>query len=207
MQMRAMLRAAAGRELRVMVPMVSTVAEFIEARALFEREIAFVKQMRRVPPSSIKLGVMIEVPSLLWQLEEIARHADFLSVGSNDLMQYLYAADRDNKRVSNRFDVLSAGFLRALRAIAEVGERTGAPVALCGEIGGRPLEAMTLIALGFRHLSMSATSIGPIKAMTLSMHAGEIRKALDDLLTDGAGDFASLREPLREVAEKWGVRL
>ena len=122
-------------------------------------------------------------------------------------MQYLYAADRDNKRVSERFDTLSAGFLRALRSIAEVGERTGAPVALCGEIGGRPLEAMTLIALGFRNLSMSATSIGPIKAMTLSMNVGEIRKALDGLLGEGAGEFASLREPLREIAEKWGVRL
>jgi len=97
--------------------------------------------------------------------------------------------------------------LRALRAIAEAGERTGAPVALCGEIGGRPLEAMALIALGFRNLSMSAASIGPIKAMALSMNVAETRQALDALLCDGAADHASLREPLRELAEKQGVRL
>ena len=207
LQLRAMLRAAAGRDLRVMLPMVSTVAEFVAGRALLDREIAFVEKIGRTPPTSVKLGVMIEVPSLLWQLDEIARHADFLSVGSNDLMQYLFAADRDNKRVSNRFDVLSAGFLRALRAIAEAGERTGAPVALCGEIGGRPLEAMALIALGFRNLSMSAASIGPIKAMALSMNVAETRQALEALLCDGAADHASLREPLRELAEKQGVRL
>ena len=120
-------------------------------------------------------------------------------------MQYLYAADRDNKRVAGRFDVL-AGFLRALRAIASAGERAHAPVALCGEIGGRPLEAMTLIALGFRDLSMSATSIGPIKAMALSMNVGEMGEALDELLAD-ARRQRSLREPLREIAERQGVRL
>ncbi len=202
-----MLRAAAGRELRVMLPMVSTVAEYIAARDLLDREIDFAARVGRQPPSSVAFGVMIEVPSLLWQIDEIARHADFLSVGSNDLMQYLYAADRDNKRVSGRFDVLNAGFLRALRSIASAGERANAPVALCGEIGGRPLEAMTLIALGYRNLSMSATSIGPIKAMALSMNVGEMGEALDDMLADGAGDSASLREPLREIAEKQGVRL
>ena len=94
--------------------------------------------------------------------------ADFLSVGSNDLMQYLYAVDRDNRRVANRFDPLSVGFLRALRAIAQAGARAGTPVTLCGEIGGRPLEAMALMAIGYRDLSMSATSIGPVKAMTLT---------------------------------------
>ena len=207
MQLRAMLRAGAGRDLRIMLPMVSAVAEFTAGRELLDREIAFLGRIGRQPPRSVQLGVMIEVPSLLWQLDEIARRADFLSVGSNDLMQYLYAADRDNKRVSSRFDTLSAGFLRALRSIAEVGERTGVPVALCGEIGGRPLEAMALIALGFRNLSMSATAIGPIKAMTLAMNATEARQTLDDLLADGGADAASLREPLRALAERQGVRL
>jgi phosphotransferase system enzyme I (PtsP) len=207
MQLRAMLRAAAGRDLRVMLPMVSTVAEFLAGRDLLDREMAFARRIGREAPKSVKLGVMIEVPSLLWQLEEIARRADFLSVGSNDLMQYLFAADRDNKRVSGRFDTLSAGFLRALRSIAEVGERTGAPVALCGEIGGRPLEAFALIALGFRNLSMSATAIGPVKSMILAMNVGEARRTLEGLLADGAADAASLREPLRLLAEKQGVRL
>jgi phosphotransferase system, enzyme I, PtsP len=205
MQLRAMLRAAAGRDLRVMLPMVSTVAEYVAARQWLDRELEFARSLRRTPPNSIKLGVMVEVPSLLWQLDEIAERADFLSVGSNDLLQYLYAADRDNKRVAERFDALSAGFLRALRAIVEAGERTGTPVALCGEIGGRPLEAMALIAIGFRHLSMSAASIGPVKAMTLSMDVGAVKTEVDAMLVDGAA--ASLREPLRALAERQGVRL
>jgi len=205
-QMRAMLRAASGRKLRLMLPMVSTVEEFRRGRALLEREIAFMTRLGRVAPTSVELGAMLEVPSLLWQLEEIAHVADFLSVGSNDLMQYLYAADRDNKRVSNRFDALSPAFLRALKRVAEVGERGLAPVALCGEIGGRPLEAMTLIALGFRDLSMSATSIGPIKAMILSLPLAPVRADVEALL-EQRGDWDSLRESLREIAERHDVRL
>ena len=205
-QMRAMLRAAAGLRLRLMLPMVSTVDEYRRGRALLDRERAFLAQLGRAPPASVELGAMLEVPSLLWQLEEIASVADFLSVGSNDLMQYLFAADRDNKRVSGRFDTLAPAFLRALRRIAETGERGLAPVALCGEIGGRPLEAMTLIALGFRDLSMSATSIGPIKAMVLSLPLAPVRAEVEALIAE-RGDCDSLREPLREIAERHGVRL
>jgi phosphotransferase system enzyme I (PtsP) len=149
---------------------------------------------------------MVEVPSLLWQLEEIAERADFLSVGSNDLLQYLYAADRDNRRVAARFDTLSAGFLRALAAIAEAGGRAGKPVTLCGEIGGRTLEAMTLIALGYRGLSMSATSIGPVKAMVLSLDVAEASSRTAELLAR-SGDAPTLRGPLTALAEQLGVRL
>jgi len=207
MQLRAMIRAAAGRDLRVMLPMVSTVDEFTRGRQWLDRELAHLSRIGYAPPNSVKLGVMIEVPALLWQLDELAVHADFLSVGSNDLMQYLFAADRDNKRVAFRFDPLSPAFLRALKLIADAGQRSGKPVALCGEIGGRTLEAMTLIALGFRHLSMSATSIGPVKAMTLSTNIAEVRAELDPWLAEGADAPASLREPLRAIAEKHGVRL
>ncbi len=205
-QLRAMLHAAAGRKLRVMLPMVSTVAEFVAGRDLLNREVEFARRVGRTLPSSIELGVMVEVPSLLWQLDELARCVDFMSVGSNDLMQYLYAADRDNKRVSSRFDPLSAGFLRALKSIADAGERNGTPVALCGEIGGRTLEAMTLIALGFRHLSMSATAIGPVKAMLISLNVGPLEGEVKKMIASG-GDEASLREPLRALAERLGVRL
>ena len=107
MQFRAFVRAAAGRDLRVMAPMVSTVEEFKRARVFFDRELALGEARGHEPPlSARKLGVMVEVPSLLWQLDEIAAVADFLSVGSNDLMQYLFAVDRDNRRVANRFDTL-----------------------------------------------------------------------------------------------------
>ena len=206
MQLRAFIRATAGRDLRVMAPMVSTVDEFKTARALFDRELALSASHGHEPPRSVKLGVMVEVPSLLWQIDEIARHADFLSVGSNDLMQYLYAVDRDNRRVANRFDPLSVGFLRALRAIAQAGARAGTPVTLCGEIGGRPLEAMALMAIGYRDLSMSATSIGPVKAMTLTLRIYEVAREVEAMLEEGRDD-ASLREPLRAVAERFKVRL
>src|SRR5580704_10691338 len=176
LQMRAMLRAAAGRSLRIMLPMVSSVDEFVAVRALLERELIFSDRCGRPRPRELHVGVMVEVPALLWQLDEIATRADFLSVGSNDLQQYLYAADRDNKRVSSRFDTLSAGFLRALKAIADAGRRHGKPVTLCGEIGGRTLEAMTLVALGYRGLSMSAAAIGPVKAMVLSLDAAEVTR-------------------------------
>jgi phosphotransferase system, enzyme I, PtsP len=205
-QLRAMIRAGAGLELRIMLPMISCVEEFVAAKALLNRELAFARQVGRQAPRDVKLGVMVEVPSLLWQLEEIAQRADFLSVGSNDLMQYLFAADRDNKRVSDRFDPLSANFLRALKAIAGAGDRFGKPVTLCGEIGGRTLEAMTLIGLGYRGLSMSAAAIGPIKAMVLSLDAGAASREVAAIISADAA-AASLREPLREVAERLGVRL
>ncbi|MBV9287625.1 MAG: peptidase, partial [Hyphomicrobiales bacterium] len=114
--------------------------------------------------------------------------------------------DRDNRRVANRFDPLSVGFLRALRAIVEAGTRRGTPVTLCGEIGGRPLEAMTLIALGYRDLSMSAASIGPVKAMVLTLKLGEVAPEVGAMLANGR-DEASLREPLVAVAQRLKVRL
>ena len=206
MQFRAFIRAAAGRDLRVMAPMVATVAEYMTARALFDREIAWNASHGYEPPRSAMLGVMVEVPSLLWQIDEIAASADFLSVGSNDLLQYLFAVDRVNRRVADRFDPLCAGFLRALRSIAQAGARFGTPVTLCGEIGGRPLEAMALMAIGYRELSMSATSIGPVKAMTLSLKIGEAAREVEPMLATGR-DEASLREPLRALAGRLGVRL
>ncbi len=205
-QLRAMLRAAAGRDLRIMIPMVSTVGEFAAARNLLQMELAFSDRCGRERPRDIKFGVMVEVPALLWQIDEIAAEADFLSVGSNDLMQYLYAADRDNKRVAGRFDPLSPGFLRALKAIADAGARHRKPVTVCGEMGGRPLETMALIALGYRHFSMAATAIGPMKAMVLSLDAGAATQALAAMLA--APDHRdSLREPLQELADRLAVRL
>jgi phosphotransferase system enzyme I (PtsP) len=173
---------------------------------MFDRELAWGVSHGYEPPSAASLGVMVEVPSLLWQLDEIAAAADFLSVGSNDLMQYLYAADRDNRRVSSRFDPLSVGFLRALRSIAEAGARHGTPVTLCGEMGGEALEAMALMAIGYRELSMSATSIGPVKAMTLTLNIGEAEREVEAMLAKGRED-ASLRERLQRLAERLQVRL
>ena len=205
-QLRAMLRAGAGRQMRIMFPMVAQVSEFDAAKALVQREMDHLQRHGYELPIAIKLGVMVEVPSILWQLDEILERVDFLSVGSNDLVQYLFAADRDNKRVSSRFDPLCAPVLRALKSITDKAAVTGTPVTLCGEIGGRPLEAMALIGVGYRGLSMTPSSIGPVKAMVMAIHEGELRALMEQLLArkDGA---PSIREELRAYAEAKGVPL
>ena len=172
-QVRALLRAHAGRELRLMLPMVTTLAELRQAKGLIAREIGLLGE--REPPSRIAVGIMLEVPALLFQLDEVLPEVEFVSIGSNDLMQYLFAADRSNSRVSRRYDSLSAPLLRALQMILEATRRHRVPVTLCGEMAGRPLEASALIALGFRAISMAPASIGPVKTMILSMNVGEAR--------------------------------
>ena len=138
LQLRAMLKASAGRDLRIMFPMIANVAEFDLAKAITLREMELIRRHDHGMPTKLELGAMVEVPALLWELDQIAERADFLSVGSNDLVQYLYAADRDNTRVSKRYDNLSTPVLRALKSIVDAGDRAGTPVTLCGEMGGRP---------------------------------------------------------------------
>ena len=154
MQLRALIAAVAGRPLRVMFPLVSSVDEFRAARALVDMEVAWVLRLGRPAPTRLEVGAMIEAPSLLWHLDALLPLTDFVSVGTNDLMQYLFAADRGNPRVSDRYDPLSPPALRALKAIQEACAETGTPVSICGEMAGRPLEAFALVALGFERLSM-----------------------------------------------------
>jgi phosphotransferase system enzyme I (PtsP) len=203
-QIRALLKAASGRALKIMFPMVATCDEFARAKAIVERETAYLKRHGHTLPADLKLGVMLEVPSLLFQMEEICAAADFVSVGSNDLMQFLFAVDRDNRMVANRFDPLSAPSLRALKLIADIAQAGGCPVTVCGEIGGRPLEAMALIALGYRSLSMSPTALGPVKAMLLQLDAQEARAALlEELQRSGGGE--SLRPQLAAYAQRRSI--
>jgi phosphotransferase system, enzyme I, PtsP len=206
LQLRALLRAAVGRHLRIMFPMVACCAEFDAAKGIVAREVAYLKKHGYATPSALELGVMIEVPSLLFELDAICAKADFLSVGSNDLVQYLFAADRDNKRVADRFDVLSPPALRALATIAGAGHAAGKPVTLCGEMGGKPLEALALAAIGYRSLSMSPASIGPVKATLIAADLAETEAFLTPLV--GAHDgMPSPRAHLRDYAEKSGIPL
>jgi phosphotransferase system, enzyme I, PtsP len=200
MQLRALLRAGAGREVRIMFPMIAAVSEFEIAKALAEREVAYLKRHDYRLPSDLKLGAMVEVPSILWQLDEICARADFLSVGTNDLIQYLFAADRDNKRVANRFDSLSPPVLRALKMVVDKARKGGTPLTLCGEMGGKPIEALALLAIGFRSLSMSPAAIGPVKAMILATDLEATRKFVHGLVEahDGAH---SLRDELHRFAK------
>ncbi|MGA9823953.1 MAG: phosphoenolpyruvate--protein phosphotransferase [Methylocystis sp.] len=206
LQLRAMLKASAGRDLRVMFPMIANVAEFDLAKAITLREMELIRRHDHGMPTKLELGAMVEVPALLWELDQIAERADFLSVGSNDLVQYLYAADRDNTRVSKRYDNLSTPVLRALKSIVDAGDRAGTPVTLCGEMGGRPLEALALLAIGYRSLSMSPASIGPVKAMILGLDLERARLFLASLMASDEGRH-SLREHLRQFAAANGVPL
>ena len=203
-QLRSMLKAAKGHDLRIMFPMVATVDEFDRAKSIVEREINHLERYGHGLPDSIKLGVMVEVPSLLFEIDEISQRADFLSVGSNDLMQFLFAADRENPMMAARFDPLSPSCLRALKKIADAGARAGIPVTLCGELGGRPIEAMTLIGLGYRSLSMSPASIGPVKAMLIELEAAGIANHIGTLLEKSNG-APSLRPQIESFAQANGI--
>jgi phosphotransferase system enzyme I (PtsP) len=203
-QVRALLRAASGRELRLMLPMISDVSEYEAARALVEREREHMARHGRTEPARVLVGAMIEVPSLLWQLDRLLPLADFVSVGSNDLMQFLFAADRTNVHVSGRFDALSVPVLRVLRDIVVEARRHRVPLTLCGEMAGRPLEAMALIGVGFRSISMAPSSVGPVKAMILSLDADKVAERISELLACGA---PNMREELRSFAESRGISL
>ncbi len=204
MQIRALLRAAHGQQLRVMLPMISVATEMDDARALIDKEWALAKARGTPLPSELLIGAMIEVPSVLFELDELLPRVDFVSVGSNDLMQFLFAADRSNPRVVNRFDSLSAAPLKALKMLAGACHRHGVPLTLCGEMAGRPIEAMCLIGLGFRTFSMAPASIGPVKAMIRSLDARAITDLLGDLLASGSG---SLRPEIEAFAARRKVEI
>ena len=154
-QLRALIRAAAERPLSIMFPMISEVAEFEAARRLLERELTREERLGGPLPREIRLGVMLEVPALAWQISALSRCADFMSVGSNDLFQFLFASDRGNPQISRRYDVLSPPVLKFFKEIAEQAGQAGLPLSICGEMAGHPLEAMALIGCGFRSLSMA----------------------------------------------------
>jgi phosphotransferase system, enzyme I, PtsP len=202
MQLRALIAAASGRALQVMFPLVASIDEFRAARALVDREIAWVLRRGRPAPSRLDVGAMVEAPSLLWHLDALLPLTDFVSVGTNDLMQYLFAADRGNSRVSDRYDPLSPPALRALKAIWEACVETGTPVSVCGEMAGRPLEAFALVALGFERLSMPPAGIGPVKQMVLSCDREAARRGVEGLLKGAAG---SVRAEIEALARKLSV--
>jgi len=201
-QVRALLRAAAGQELRVMIPMVSMAREMDLVRALIDKERAIMDAKGHEAPKKVLVGAMIEVPCLLFELDALMPKVDFVSVGSNDLMQFMYAADRTNARVGSRYDSLSPAPLRALKSLVESAKRHGVPVTLCGEMAGRPIEAMALIALGFRSLSMAPASIGPVKSMILGLDTGLAAKLVDELVENGA---INIREQLDGLAKSKGI--
>ena len=204
LQLRALLAAGAGRELRVMFPMIATVDEFRAARELVDVECEWARRRGRELPALLRVGAMIECPSLLWHLDALLPLTDFVSVGTNDLFQYMFAADRTNPLVSDRYDPMSPPALRALAEIQKKCADTGTPVSVCGELAGRPLEAFALLTLGFTRLSAPAGGVGPVKRMILSADLAAARRAMTGLLGSSAG---SIRGELESLARKLNVIL
>ena len=196
-QMRAFIRAASGKELNVMFPMVSNLDEFLEAKETFlfayERE----KREGYDLPSKVNLGMMIEVPSVVFQLREILKYCDFISVGTNDLYQFFFACDRGNPRLNGRYDVLSAPFLNLMKKIIKEANAAGVPCSVCGEMASHPIDAMALIGLGFRNLSVSSASYGKVKAMIRSLSAKGVEDYLNNILSSSR---KTLRPQLKSYA-------
>jgi len=204
-QVRALLRASHDRELRILVPMVTEVEEAYAAKDLVQREIKQASRHGRGLPSKVSFGVMIEVPALLWQLDELMDVVDFVSVGSNDLLQFMTACDRSNAKLSGRYDALSKSNLNALKSIIDAGVKSNTPVTLCGEMGGRPIEALALLGLGYRSLSMNPSAIGPVKAAVLETDLAALTLEVDKFLA--AAGRVSLRQQLTVFAKAHNIPL
>lgn len=203
-QMRAFIRASSGKELNIMFPMVSNLDEFLEAKETFmfayERE----KKMGTELPSKVNLGMMIEVPSVVFQLREILKYCDFISVGTNDLYQFFFACDRGNPRLDGRYDVLSAPFLNLMRKIIKEANMANVPCSVCGEMASSPIDAMALIGLGFRNLSVSSASYGKVKAMIRSLSAKGIEDYLNNILSSSR---RTLRPQLKSYAVDHAIEI
>ena len=201
-QLRALLAGAHGRDLSIMFPMVATVAEFKAARALLEAEVARVEHK----PGKLCVGTMLEVPALLWQLPALMKEVDFLSVGSNDLMQFLFAADRGTPNLANRYDLISPPVLDLLESVVRHAVAENVSLSFCGEASGRPLEALILVALGFHSLSMSPSALPRVKAVLRRADVGAFRRVLA-AIRNHQPQAASLREPLSSWAREHGLSI
>jgi phosphotransferase system enzyme I (PtsP) len=195
-QARALLAAAAGRQLNVMFPMISEPWEFDEAKALFERQKIWLSEHNRKLPSSVLYGAMLEVPGIAEVLDILLPKVDFLSIGTNDLTQFLFAADRAHPKLAERYDWVSPIVLRFIARVSREARAANVPVAVCGEMGGRTIEAMALIGIGIDRLSITPAAVGPIKAMVCSLDIGKWRQQLAEWL-------AKPPENMRNKIEEW----
>jgi phosphotransferase system enzyme I (PtsP) len=203
-QARALIEASEGKVLRVMFPMISEPWEYEEARSLFEEQLEKSAAARRPMPARVEFGAMLEVPALAEMLDVLLPRIDFLSIGTNDLTQFLFAADRADPRLAERYDWLSPAILRFLRRIVVAADAAGVPVRLCGEMAGRPLEAMALIGIGIRNFSITPAAIGPTKAMIRSLDAAAVEAKMAALLAKPSRDTRRL---LTDWARRKGVKL
>ncbi len=163
-QVRAMLRAnAATDNLGILLPMITSIDEIDDARRLIDRAGREVGEMLGYPIPTPRIGVMIEVPAMVFMIPHLASRVDFISVGTNDLTQYLLAVDRNNTRVANLYDSLHPAMLHALKSIADQAQRAGIDLCLCGEMAGDPMCVAILIGMGYHHLSMNGRNVPRVK--------------------------------------------
>jgi len=200
-QVRALLMAARGKPMKILVPMVTEASEFRQARLVVDKEMERLRRSGEIVPEKLELGAMVEVPSLLFELDQLLPEADFVSIGSNDLVQFLTAADRANPRVAKNYDPIALPRLRAFRTIVDAAKRYNVPLTMCGELAGRPLEALALLSIGMTRLSMGPASIGPVKEMVMGLELEPVRRAVNAALGDGA-DGASIRDLLTEWVDR-----
>jgi phosphotransferase system, enzyme I, PtsP len=203
-QLRAMVRAAAGENLSVMFPFIAEIAEFDAMKALLTKELGKARDEGITPPKRVRVGTMLEIPSLLFQLPELMARVDFISIGSNDLFQFLFACDRGSPRVSGRYDTLNPIVMRAITMIVRTAAEYKVDVGFCGDMATRPVEAMALIGCGIRALSMPPAAIGSVKAMLRSLNARDLTNYLEYICTE---PVHSLRLQLEGFAKDHGVEI
>jgi phosphotransferase system enzyme I (PtsP) len=202
-QIRAMLRANAGLgNLQLLLPMIATLDEFADANALIIRAHAELLEEGLdlpLPP----IGAMVEVPSIIYQIDQLAARADFLSIGSNDLTQYLLAVDRNNPRVASLYDSLHPSVLLAVKAVIDGAKRQKTPVSICGEMAGDPMAALLLLGMGVDSLSMASSSIARIKWVIRSFSRRRARSLLKKMLE--ADNPQIIRREMGHALEKAGL--
>ena len=185
MQLQALVRGANGRQLHVMFPFIAQYGEFVAARKLLLDVVASEKALGHPVNDDIKIGAMLETPSLAFSPRQFFELADFISIGGNDLKQFFFAADRENEMVRRRFDTLNSSFLSFIERIVHRCEGTGTKLSFCGEDAGRPIEAVCFAAMGLRHLSMRPASIGPVKRLLREINLSELRAVIDSEIRAG----------------------
>ncbi len=185
MQLQALLRAAAGGPLTVMFPFVTQLSEFNAARTEMDKAVARETKLGHPLPSELKVGAMLETPSLAYAPDAFFKEVDFVSIGGNDLKQFFFAADRENERVRKRYDTLDVSFLSFIKFVVERCAKYDTPLSFCGEDAGRPVEALCFAALGIQTLSMRPASIGPVKHLLRRVDLNDVRKVMDEAIESG----------------------
>ncbi|MDA9238513.1 phosphoenolpyruvate--protein phosphotransferase [Planktomarina sp.] len=185
MQLQALLRATAGRDLSVMFPFVAQYGEFQGAKAELHRAITRETKLGHELPSNIKVGAMLETPSLAYAPNQFFEEVDFLSIGGNDLKQFFFAADRENERVRRRYDTLNTSFLNFLEQIVERARASNTELSYCGEDAGRPIDAICFAALGIKNLSMRPASIAPVKYLIRRVDLKDVKFVIDQSRNEG----------------------